>query len=94
MKSGKPKTFSAAQEAFAAYEIWAKVFNKPTGRQIDVMDEFAEFLGDPRGGHRSFADQQIIINTNNPEVMDKVRKINGPNGYTVLKMMKAQDEDT
>ena len=92
MKYGRPR--KATTEAVAAFSVWARVFDKQYGTTAERMKEFAEFLGDPMGPHRSSADEWLIINTNNPDVMSAIEKINGPHGYTFLKMLKAQNEHT
>lgn len=68
-----------------AWHRWAAVFEQDGSRES--LFKFAEWTGDAASPARD-----IIINVNNPEVMKKIDIILGPNGYTMLKMWKAQQD--
>lgn len=73
--------------AIAACRKWLEVF-RPGDHFCSIhIHEFAAFTGDPTTSERNF-----IINIENPEVMKIVDIILGPNGYTLLKMWKAQQD--
>lgn len=79
------------QKAFKAYWIWAEVYGV-SEIKLKTLSQFAEWLGDPMGPHREPAQADTIINVYNPAVMEKINKILGPHGRTLLKAMKAQDD--
>lgn len=75
---------------FKAFNRYLKVYGLQDDDDITRLKKFAEFTGDPFNGDRG-----ILVNTDNPKVMAKVDLILGPNGYTLLKMWKIQnDADT
>lgn len=77
---------SLRNDMFMAFHKWEKVFEIEGGRDAENLIKFAEFTGDPFHEDK----RNMYVNTENPEVMEKVDLINGPNGYTLLKMWKHQ----
>ncbi len=88
---GKPGMWSERQlddMAVVACRAWAKVFASDKTPSYLTMLSFAEFLGCPyQSGLRD-----KIVDMHDPEILRKVQNILGPNGYTYLKMLKAQQE--
>lgn len=74
-----------SNKAIRAWHTWAAVFGRDA--TFESICEFAVWTGDPPSDIRS-----SIINVNNPEVMKKIEAILGPNGHTLLKMWKAQQD--
>lgn len=56
--------------------------------QTDFID-FAIFIGKP---HNPYKRSAVLISTDDPEVMKIVDMINGENGNTVLRIIKAKNE--
>lgn len=76
------------KETINAWKLWAKVFGQ--NENYASLHAFARWTGDPYPTEGDLRD--IIVNTNNPEVMKKIEAILGPNGHTLLKMWKAQQD--
>lgn len=55
------------------------------------MHEFAVFIGYPHNPHGSVHSK--IVDTENPDVQRLIDLINGPNGNTILKMLKVKNDE-
>ncbi len=73
-------------DVMAALKRWMEIC-EVQDRGTGNLYAFATFLGHPFDGKTSY-----IINLENPEVARKIKLINGPDGDTILKMMKIQKE--
>lgn len=73
----------------AAFTLWRSTFKYD--KTYVTLQAFAAFLGDPFNPYDAKR-QNMIVNIDNPEVMKKIDIILGPNGLTILKMWKIQQE--
>lgn len=73
-------------KAIAARDLWMSE-TKWQGSVYDATFAFAKILGDPYSPGR-----ELIINTDNLEVMRRLDLILGPHGPTILKVLILQSE--